>query len=297
MALIATGYFDGVHLGHRHLLEALRTAALERGEESVVITFHPHPRAVLQKEASSFRLLSSREEKKQLIQSLGIDRVEEIEFTKSFAALTASEYFDFLIREFGCSGIVLGYDNRVGSDGLSSGEIASVAASKGIDIIRPDAVLSGEAEAAVSSTRIRKALESGDVSAAGEMLGRYYPIHGVVVSGNRIGRTIGFPTANIRLYDPLKIVPAGGVYLTRVHVLGRTFWGMTNIGSRPTVTSSPEIVIETNIFDFEEDIYSLEISVEFVRKIRNEVRFEGLESLKEQLSKDKEFCLAEISSL
>lgn len=283
--VIATGYFDGVHQGHRYLIRTLVDAARVRGDESMVITFHPHPRAVLQKEASNFRLLSSREEKKALLKSLGVDIVEEIEFTKAFAGLTASEYLDFLASRYGCKAIVLGYDNRFGSDSLSSEQIAEIAASKGIEVIRPEAV------GTISSTKIRKALECGDCREASAMLGRAYSIHGVVVSGNRLGRTIGFPTANIRPCDPLKAIPAGGVYLCRVKCLANEYFGMTNIGRRPTVTSSEEVVIETHIFDFNEDIYSLEITVEFLERIRDEVRFSSMDELKIQLAKDKSLCL------
>ena len=294
--VIATGYFDGVHLGHRFLLEALVKAARERKDESMVITFHPHPRAVLQKEASSFRLISSREEKKELILKAGVDHIEELEFTKEFAALTAAEYIDFLVCRFGCRAIVLGYDNRFGCDEKSHNEIASIAADKGVEVITLGACLS-DSGIEVSSTKIRKAIESGDCKAANQMLGRPYSIYGIVVAGNRIGRTIGFPTANVSPCDPLKIIPKGGVYLSRVHCLGKEFYGMTNIGRRPTVVNSTEIVIETNIFDFSEDIYSLEISVEFLERIRDEVRFNSLSELSAQLSSDRNRCLSILQTL
>lgn len=289
--VIATGFFDGVHIGHRFLVERLVAEARARGGQSMVVTFWPHPRTVLQDGARSLRLLSTLPEKKAMLESLGVDRVEVLDFTKEFCSLTAEQYLrDVVIGRFGGSAIVLGYDNRMGSDGLGTQGIAELAGSLGLDVIRPDAMPSGGT--VVSSTKIRRLLSGGEISEATEMLGYRYRLHGVVVEGNRIGRTLGFPTANMQLYEPLKLVPGRGVYLVGVETLGRRYMGMCNIGCRPTVKENGATTIETHIFDFDEDIYGLDIKVEFHSKIRDEVRFPDMSALRTRLALDKELCLS-----
>lgn len=261
----------------------------------MVITFYPHPRAVLQKDAFLLRFLSSQAERRRLLESLGVDRVEEVNFTREFASLTACEYIDFLRSSFDLKALVLGYDNRFGSDGLSNEELSQLLESKGVVVLRPQPV--EVASTVVSSSAIRHLLSDGDAALAAQMLGRQYSLTGVVVSGNRLGRTLGFPTANMSLYDPLKIVPASGVYAVRVHVLGRSFLGMTNIGVRPTVSSEGSaLTIETNIFDFDEDIYGLDITIEFLQRIRSEQKFASLSDLTQALASDKASILALCSS-
>ena len=260
--IATTGFFDGVHLGHRLVIERLVSLARERGDESLVVTFWPHPRAVLQDGARELRLLNSLEEKKELLRSLGVDRVEVLDFTRSFAALTAEQYLREILRDrFGVTTLLMGYDNRLGSDRLT----------------------------ADTSTQIRTALENGDIVSAAEMLGYGYSLRGVVVAGNRLGRTIGFPTANMKLYEPLKLVPGKGVYVVEAEVLGKKYRGMTNIGLRPTVGGS-FTTIETHILDFDEDIYGLPLRITFLRRLRDEVHFPSLEALKDQLEKDRECC-------
>lgn len=289
--VIATGFFDGVHIGHRFLVERLVAEARARGGQSMVVTFWPHPRTVLQDGARSLRLLSTLPEKKAMLESLGVDRVEVLDFTKEFCSLTAEQYLrDVVIGRFGGSAIVLGYDNRMGSDGLGTQGIAELAGSLGLDVIRPDAMPSGGT--VVSSTKIRRLLSGGEISEATDMLGYRYRLHGVVVEGNRIGRTLGFPTANMQLYEPLKLVPGRGVYLVGVETLGRRYMGMCNIGCRPTVKENGSTTIETHIFDFDEDIYGLDIKVEFHSKIRDEVRFPDMSALRARLALDKEQCLS-----
>ena len=302
--VVATGFFDGVHLGHRIVIDALVRAARERGTDSVVITFWPHPRNVLQNGARGLRLLSSSPEKESLLRSLGVDRVEVVPFTREFSRLTTEEYLRSLVMErFGGSAIVLGCDNRIGYNSGTTDEIAAIARGMGLEVIRTDPfVLEG---VTVSSTQIRKALSEGEVAWASRMLGYDYPLSGIVVEGNRIGRTLGFPTANMQPSDPLKQIPGGGVYLCRVRTLGRCYYGMTNIGTRPTVTGvsqgealSDKIrTVETHIFDFDEEIYGLDIRVEFLERIRAERRFESLAGLREQLVSDRSSCLARIGAL
>ena len=292
--IATTGFFDGVHCGHRLVIDRLVSLARERGDKSLVVTFWPHPRAVLQDGARELRLLSALEEKKSLLQGLGVDRVEVLDFTRRVASLTAEQYLrDILQARFGVTTLLMGYDNRLGSDRLTASTLRSSV--PGIDVIElPPLSFRAEPQAEsrnleVSSTRIRNALEIGDIAAANGMLGYGYSLTGAVVAGNRLGRTIGFPTANMMLYEPLKLVPARGVYAVQVQVLGQTHRGMTNIGVRPTVGGTVP-TIETHILDFNEDIYGLPLRITFLRRIRNEVRFPSLDALKRQLEKDREAC-------
>ena len=336
--IATTGFFDGVHLGHRLVIERLVSLARERGDESLVVTFWPHPRAVLQDGARELRLLNSLEEKKGLLRNLGVDRVEVLDFTRSFAALTAEQYLRDILRDrFGVTTLLMGYDNRLGSDRLTADKLRPKASAIEMELIElepfgrgghPETVdrvdpsqnklwaprrvgargprksadfWGGSAEGGhrfpdvhpdqtpVSSTQIRKALEKGNVSLASEMLGYGYALRGVVVAGNRLGRTIGFPTANMKLYEPLKLVPGRGVYVVEAEVLGKKYRGMTNIGLRPTVGGS-FTTIETHILDFDEDIYGLPLRIVFLRRLRDEVHFPSLEALKDQLEKDRECC-------
>ena len=288
--VVATGFFDGVHVGHRLVIEQLVKAAAARGDESMVITFWPHPRNVLQKEARSLRLLTTLAEKKQMLHQLGVDRVEVLSFTKDFSAMTMEQYLRHIMEEYGAKAILLGYDNRIGCDAADSDQVARTAEMLGLEVIRTDMVPSQEGFA-VSSTKIREKLEAGDVTGAAQMLGYDYSLHGVVVAGNRLGRAIGFPTANMQLYEPLKLVPGNGVYFVKVDVLGRSLYGMCNIGCRPTVGSGNARTIETNIFGFDEDIYGLDMDVTFVARIREERKFDSMEELKTQLEQDRDTCL------
>lgn len=279
--VVATGFFDGVHLGHRSVIETLLETARRRDEQSLVLTFWPHPHAILQKGARELRLLTTLDEKRALLTGLGVDRVEVLPFSRSFAAMSAERYLrEVVIGRYGGSAIVLGYDNRIGSDGLDSAQVAELATSLGLEVIRPQAVVEGAGP--VSSTRIRAAISEGDVAGAAEMLGYRYQLHGVVVGGNRIGRTIGFPTANVKLYEPLKLLPGVGAYVTAVEVSGHRYGAMTNI--------DPNGKIEAHIFGFCEDIYGLDIRVEFFELLRGEKHFDSLDALKKQLALDEEAC-------
>ena len=330
MAVVATGFFDGVHLGHRQVIRALVSSARERGEEAIVVTFAQHPRAVLQQDARTLRLLNSPAEKEALLRGLGVDRVETLRFDRALARLTAADYLRDILRDrLGATLLVLGFDNRLGSDQLGPDAIRPLAESLGLEVlVVPPAsvelsprskglpsktvaarglvnggdplrssggderseVLSGRALAAaetVSSTKIRKALEEGRVEDAEEMLGYAYGLRGVVVSGKQLGRTLGFPTANLRLYDPMKLIPARGVYLTEVEVLGGHYWGMTNVGD----------IIETHIFDFSEDIYGLDLEIRFRRWLRAMRDMASLDALKTQLAADEAACRELLKSI
>ena len=287
--VVATGFFDGVHTGHRHVITQLIEAAAARGDESMVVTFWPHPRNVLQKEARSLRLLTTLAEKKQMLLDMGVDKVEVLDFTKEFSRMTTEEYLLMLKEKYGAKTVLIGYDNRMGCDAKDADQVMETAAHVGLEAIRTEMIPSQQGYA-VSSTKIRQKIEEGDVQAASAMLGYDYSLLGVVVAGNRIGRTIGFPTANMQLYEPLKLVPGNGVYFVRVHTLGQEWYGMCNVGCRPTVGQGNARTIETHIFDFDEDIYGLDIKVTFVGKIRDEIKFASLEDLKNQLEIDKQTC-------
>ena len=318
--IATTGFFDGVHCGHRLVIERLVSLARERGDESLVVTFWPHPRAVLQDGARELRLLTTLEEKKELLKGLGVDRIEVLDFTRSFAALTAEQFLRDILRDrFGVTTLLMGYDNRLGSDRLTASKLRPLAEALGVALIELESLsfraepetaplsFRAEPQAAplsfraepqaesrnleISSTKIRKSLEEGDIASATAMLGYGYSLKGVVVAGNRLGRTIGFPTANMKLYEPLKLVPGRGVYVVEVQVLGKTWRGMTNIGLRPTVGGTFP-TIETHILDFDEDIYGLPLTITFLRRLRDEVHFPSLEELKAQLEKDREACRA-----
>ena len=289
--VVATGFFDGVHIGHRHIIKQLVEAAAARGDESMVITFWPHPRNVLQKEARSLRLLTTLQEKKEILSDLGVNHVEVLPFTKDFSSMTTEEYLLMIKDKYGAKTILLGYDNRMGCDAEGADQVARIAMSLGLEVLHEDMVPSQKGYA-ISSTKIRQRLEEGAVEEASAMLGYDYSLQGVVVAGNRLGRTIGFPTANMQLYEPLKLLPGNGVYFVRVETLGRNFYGMCNIGCRPTVSSGTSRTIETNIFGFDEDIYGLDIRLSFISKIRDEVRFDSLEDLKIQLEQDRDSCLS-----
>lgn len=280
MAVVATGFFDGVHLGHRRVISALVSSARERAEEAIVVTFATHPRAVLQQDARTLRLLSSPAEKAAMLKSLGVDRVEVLDFTRDFSRMKAEEYLQDIVRDrLGGTAVLLGYDNRLGSDQLSPEQLRPLAGRLGMDvvIVPPERL---DSDIIVSSTKIRAALSEGRAGDAAAMLGYEYPVSGVVVSGKQLGRKIGFPTANMQLYEPLKLIPGRGVYLSEVETLGRRFYGMTNVGD----------IIETNIFDFSEDIYGLDITVKFKKRLRDGKRLNSVEELKAQLTCDEALC-------
>ena len=271
MVVASTGFFDGVHSGHQAVIRTLLERASECGGQSLVISFWPHPRVILQNGAKDLRLLTSIDEKKELLYGMGVDRVEVLPFTREFASLDAEDYLKMLREKFGVTSIVLGYDNRFGSGSLTTSQIQEIASRLGIEsVVVPPLVVDS---LTVSSTQIRRLLGEGNVKLASEMLGRDYSVQGVVVSGKQLGRTIGFPTANLALREPLKCVPAVGVYLSRVRL------GMSNVDRSG--------LIETHIFDFDADIYGHDLEVSFVAKIRDEVLFSSFEELKKQLKKDE----------
>lgn len=295
--VIATGFFDGVHLGHRAVISALCRVARERGEESMVVTFWPHPRNVLQQDAEGLRLLTSLDEKKEILHGLGVDRIEVLAFTKEFSRLSAEEFIrDYIVGRFDGTTLILGYDHRLGGGPpMSREELENLARRLGLETYRM-----GEEDfdgIPISSTVIRNMLKAGEIEKANDMLGYRYGLHGVVVSGNKLGREIGFPTANMELYEPLKLLPGDGAYVVEADVLGSTYYGMTNIGTRPTVSAAMKRTIETNVFDFSSDIYGLDMKLRFISRIRGEVRFDSVNDLKCRLSEDREAAMMKIRRL
>lgn len=284
--VITIGTFDGVHLGHQAILNDVRKYAEQAGSESMVVTFEPHPRQVLQP-GSDIRIITPLEDKIRLIQDYGIDHVTVAPFTVEFARLNADTYIrDFLVRDFAPSAIVIGYDHRFGHD--RSGDILLMEqAGKefGFPVQQIPAHLISDA--AISSTRIRNALQEGDVTSAGAMLGRSYSLRGTVVKGDQLGRTLGYPTANIRAGHPDQLIPANGVYAVDVIHERQRFGGMLSIGIRPTINDAAVRSIEVYIFDFEKEIYDEQIELWFVQYMRPELKFNGLEALIDALKQDE----------
>lgn len=288
-AIVTNGTFDGVHLGHQKILSRLIESAKSSNGESVVLTFWPHPRVVLQPERTDLKLLSTLDEKIEQMENLGVDHLLIIPFTKEFANTSSSDYINIILKEkIGTKHLIIGYDHKFGKGREGSFEYLSKhAPSLGIQV--EEIPMQDIDKIGISSTLIRKALATGDIDTANNNLGRPYSISGKVVSGDKLGRKIGFPTANIKINESLKLIPTNGVYAVNVIINHKKYNGMLNIGTRPTVDGK-HASIEVNIFDFDEDIYGREVKVSFVQKIRSENKFPDLEELKQQLIKDKEFA-------
>jgi len=285
-AVVTSGTFDGVHLGHQKILNRIREIARTIQGETVLITFWPHPRLVLYPEEHNLRLLSTFEEKAKLLRQLGIDHLITIPFTQEFSQLSSEEFIrKVLIDSIKTKKLVIGYDHRFGKNREGSFEyLKDNSASFGFDleeISRQDVD-----EIGVSSTKIRKALESGDVKTALIWLGRPYELNGIVIKGQQIGRSIGFPTANIHIPNDYKLIPKDGVYAVEASVDGSMYKAMLNIGNRPTVDGTKKTV-EANLFDFQGDLYDKQITIYFREFLRVEQKFESLDALKDQLVQDQ----------
>jgi len=284
--VVTIGTFDGVHLGHRLILEEVKRHAAAIGGESMVITFEPHPRQVLQAR-DAVKILTPLADKLSLITEAGIQHVAVTPFTKDFSQLSATAYVeDFLVKEFNPAAIVIGYDHRFGHD--RCGDIALLRQySKAHNYEVHEIPAHMVRDAAISSTRIRQALISGDVDIAAQMLGRPYSLCGQVVSGQQLGRTLGYPTANVQPLAADQLIPAQGVYAVRVAVGGELYGAMLSIGTRPTVTDSDSVSIEVYIFDFDRDIYGQEVIVQFIQRMRDELKFDSLDTLKDAIKQDE----------
>ncbi len=292
-AVITIGSFDGVHTGHLQIIDQMVKEALSIGGTPVVITFHPHPKQVVGNNSEPLMVLNTREEKYQLLGQAGIDHIIEIPFTPAFALQTAEEYIkNFLVDKFHPHTIIIGYDHKFGNNREGDYKLLEARASEYQFRVQeiPGFVLSN---ITISSTKIRKALLSGDIDTAASFLGYDYFFSGKVVKGNQLGRTLGFPTANIAINEQEKLIPANGVYAVTIKgIKGKPLLkGMMNIGTRPTVDNSSTVIIEVNIFDFDEDIYGEQLTVHIKKYLRPEEKFNGLETLKKAIQRDKEICM------
>lgn len=285
-AVVTSGTFDGVHVGHQKILQRLKEVAMKEGGETVLITYWPHPRLVLYPDQTDLQLLNTFEEKAELLRKQGINHLLRIPFTKDFAKTSSQDFIKkILVEKIGTKKLVIGYDHRFGKNREGSFEHLKANASKyGFEV---EEISRQDVEnVAVSSTKIRTALFEGDVSTATHLLGRPYELHGRVVKGEKIGRFIGFPTANIEVEFKHKLIPADGSYAVTVRRNQSLLKGMLNIGYRPTVGGKIR-TIEVNIFNFNEDIYGENIAIDFIDRIRDEMPFDDIEALKAQLEKDK----------
>ncbi len=289
-AVVTIGTFDGVHLGHQSIFDKMKMLAQRVGGETVVVTFEPHPRQVLNIDSSNLRFLCTPEEKLQKIEDFGIDNVVVIHFTKEFSR-TPSEVFikDYIIDNIHPAYIVVGYDHHFGKNRMGDFNLLNELMQQ--YHFKVERVAAQDVEhIAVSSTKIRNALATGNVKSANRLLGYTYAITAEVVKGNQIGRTLGFPTANLELPKEYMLINNRGVYACLVDYEGQTYKAMANIGHRPTIgdRSEDNPIIEVNLFDFDGDLYGKSIHVRFIDRIRDEEKFGGLEALKAQLQQDRE---------
>lgn len=291
-AVITIGTFDGVHKGHQQIIDQLLKEAKNIGGTPMLITFFPHPKQVISTNKNPLYIINTPEEKYALLHKKGIEHIVVVPFDKAFAEQSAAAYIeDFLVKKFHPHTIIIGYDHRFGNNREGDYHLLEAEAGKyGFEVKEiPEHVLEN---VTISSTKIREALLNGHIDTAADYLGYPYFFSGTVVKGNQLGRTIGYPTANLHIENEQKLVPANGVYAVKVSIKGRDgLWkGMMNIGVRPTVDGSRR-AIEVNIFDFDEMIYGDSLTVTLQKHLRNEVKFNGLEELKEQLATDKENAL------
>lgn len=294
-AVVTSGTFDGVHLGHQKILNRLDEVAKSIEGESVVITFHPHPRMVVSLDAADLKLLSTIDEKIELLEKQGVNNLIIIPFTREFSELSSTEFIQkILIEKIGTKKLVIGYDHRFGRN--REGGFDYLKANSGQYGFEIEEIPRQEIDTlTISSTKIRTALLDGDTHTANELLGRNYSFKGLVAKGRQLGRTIGFPTANVQVPETYKLIPGDGVYAVKVEVRDEYHLGMMNIGMRPTVNGIGRTQ-EVNIFDFDDDIYGEKIKVEIIDFIRKEQKFSGLDELKNQINLDKKSTLKILQS-
>ncbi|MBL4703319.1 MAG: bifunctional riboflavin kinase/FAD synthetase [Flavobacteriales bacterium] len=285
--VLTTGTFDGVHFGHQKIIDRLKMIAEKSGGESVLLTFHPHPRMVLFPDDDGLKLLSTREEKIIQLEKAGLDHLIIYPFSRKFSRLSATEYVrDLLVNDIGVKTLVIGYDHQFGRN--REGDFKQLTELSEVYGFKVEEIPAQELDdVKVSSTKVRKALFSGEVKTAAKYLGHNYKVSGIVVKGRQLGREIGFPTANISVQDRYKLIPGNGVYAVNVKVKKQEYQGMLNIGVRPTVGGMLKQTMEVNIFNFNEDIYGNFCGVEFVKRLRDEIKFDSVDDLKAQLELDK----------
>jgi riboflavin kinase/FMN adenylyltransferase len=294
-AVVTIGTFDGVHVGHRKIIKQIKELALTSGGETVILTFFPHPRMILHPEDESIKLITTINEKAELLEQLGVDHLIITPFSRDFSNQTAEDYIrDVLVSKIGTRKIVLGYDHRFGKDrqgGLA--DLLKFAPVYNFEVIEiPEQDID---DIAVSSTRIRAALVAGDFELANACLDYTFFITGKVMRGDRIGTQIGFPTANIAIEEKYKLIPGDGIFAVKILVNGEIYTGMAYIGTRPTVNGNTRN-IEVNLFDFDEDIYGQVIRMEFHHFVRGDMKLNGLDELKSRIALDKGIILKYFSS-
>jgi riboflavin kinase/FMN adenylyltransferase len=300
-AVVTIGTFDGVHYGHQKIIKRLCELAKSSGGESVILTFFPHPRMIIDPENQDLKLINTIKEKAEILAELGVDHLIITPFTRDFSNLLATAYIkEILVDKIGTKRIIVGYDHRFGKD-RKGGMKDLIALSKDYGYAIEEIPEQDINDVAVSSTKIRTAVLEGDVSLAAEYLGYHFSISGPVIKGDKIGRTIGFPTANIFVEETYKLIPSDGIYAVTVEMSEEsadvtqnsqltTYKGMAYIGQRPTINGMTRN-IEVNIFDFNREIYGQNIKMNFLKFLRHDVKFTGLEALTVQLQQDKEDTL------
>ena len=287
--VLTIGTFDGVHVGHQKILQQVKKEAEKIGGESVLFTFFPHPRMVLYPESHGLKLLQTQEEKMAKLARVGIENCIVYPFTFDFSRLSAIEFVrDILVNKLHIKKLVIGYDHQFGKNREGNIEfLKEICEVYGFEVIE---IPAQDIDAVnVSSTKIRKAILDGDLAKANEYLGERFELTGTVVHGQAIGKTIGFPTANIKVNSELKLIPGNGVYAVAVSLKDSDYIGMLNIGNRPTVNDSADRTIEVHILDFSGEIYAEEITVKFIDKLRDEKQFKDLQELQNQLKEDEKF--------
>lgn len=283
--VVTIGTFDGVHLGHQKIIAQITAAAKEKECDSLVLTFFPHPRMVLQ-EGTEMKQLNTIDEKITLLEQLGVDHLVIHPFDKAFSRMTAEEFVkQVLVDTFRLKKIIIGYDHRFGRNRTADiNDLIAFGETYGFEVSQ----ISAEElnDVSISSTKIRTALSEGNIELANNYLGYPYAITGKVVKGQQLGRTIGYPTANIAIQEDYKLIPQNGVYVVQSVIHGKTVFGMMNIGNRPTVNGTSQ-TIEVHFLDFDQELYDQTISVSFLKRLRNEQKFPSLDALKTQLLSDK----------
>lgn len=289
--VITVGTFDGVHVGHQKILNKIRTIANNNNGETALLTFDPHPRKVLFNSSNSLKLINTLDEKINLLSNYGLDHLIIHPFNKDFSRITPTSYVrDLLVNQLNVATLVIGYNHQFGRN--REGDITLLHELSEVYNFNVQEINAEEInEIKVSSTKIREALSMGDILQANNYLGHDFTLSGEVIEGNKIGRSIGFPTANISIKDEEKIIPANGVYAVKVKLNDQCFNGMMNIGNRPTIEETNKSSIEVHIFDFSENIYGLEIEIVFKSHIRKEEKFSDIDTLKKQLINDQKAAL------
>ncbi len=293
--IVTTGTFDGVHLGHQKIISRLKDVAQKHQGETVLLTFYPHPRMVLFPDDNELKLLNTQQEKIQLLEKYGVDHLIIYPFTKEFSRLTSIEFVrNILVNQIHTKRLIIGYNHHFGRNREGSFEhLKEFGPIYGFDVEEIPAKDIDNIE--VSSTKIRKALQSGDVEMASSYLGHPYSLSGKVVKGYEKGRIIGYPTANISVDDKYKLIPADGVYVVKAEVKGKLYGGMLNTGNNPTIEGKGRS-IEVNIFDFNDTIYGEDATIYFIKRLRDELKFAGLDELKSALAIDKQNALKILSA-